>query len=262
MNASDISFGQVGDEVSLGIDALAVELDDNSADLELGNLDLGDLDHIYDAESSEPTQLTGKQKLDAIVEKLSANPSILQQLSKGVTDSKLGMLSHSVGFDVVADYNSSDAFNIFINALAQGYICGDNFRDVVPCGIKLHYVPESKSDSVHLFKTGDYEVYKSTPAIRDFSEEAISKLSPLFKGKLDSFSSLYKLLQDCCHKPVVVGSANDSTSILAFDNLTLAKKVAKSRSWKKSIAILKQAGCDDERLKKISILAKSIKDNK
>ncbi len=262
MNASDFTFDTPDEDLSLGM-GLPEELLDSDAEIALGNLDLGDLDLEYVAPvESTPVTLSTKQKCDAIVRKLSTKPDLLTHLNKGVTEAKLTMLSHSVGFDVKADYESDDTFNMFINALAQGYISGDNFRDVVPNGIKIHFVPEDKMDSIHLHKSGDCLLYKSTPAITEFNQEAINTLSSVFRGRLESFGSLYKALQDACYKPLASAAPSDATSILAWDNLTLAKKIAGSRDPARSVEIIQRAGCSTARLNKIKILAKSIKDNK
>jgi hypothetical protein len=260
MKASDYTFEAVDEDITFGM-GMPNELSDSEGELELSTLDLSSLDYEQLEDKAVP-ELTSKQKFDKIAEKLSSKPDLVSHLSRGVTSSRLGLLSSAVGYDVEGEYNSNPLFNMFINGLAQGFITSDNFRDTVPNSIKVHYVPESKQDSIHLHNSGTIQMYKSTPAIMAFDEDSIGKLSHLYKGKLDAFSSLYKRLHDACYRPVAVHVATDDSSLLAFDNLTLAQKVSKSRDWNKSIAIIKKAGASASRLNKISILAKSIKDNK
>jgi len=246
-------------QLDLSLDA---ELLDNSEPtFDDSNLDLNSLDDIdpYTAPETKP-KLSYEDKYNAIISYLSENPNYVINLSKGITNSNLDMLSSALDYDVEDLYSTDVNFNIFINGIAQGIITGPNFPKSIPNTLKIFYVTSDLKDSIHFRNMGSMSVYKSTPAITSISEESVNSLNSTYKTHTSAFSSLYSFLKDACYKPYVKESPM-GVDILSYDNKAIATHLSKSkRGVDAGLNKLIKVGCPKVRLQKISILAKALKD--
>lgn len=260
----EIEFNQadVNSQLNLDLDEQLL-LDNSEPDFEDGTLDLGILyDLPEEVQADEVVNLTDEQAIEAIIDTLSDNPTIVTSLSKSINASNLRMISDEVGVDVSELYKTSDKINMLINAIAQGVIVGEGFTKTVPNTIKIFFVTSKLRDSVHLRNIGGVGMYKATPAITDFTEDSVNTLGSVYKTHKGEYKSIYAFIKASCYSPVSVKSDNEFP-ILDFDDITIAKSLAKSsKGLNAGLSKLKASGCPPQRISKISILAKALIDKK
>jgi hypothetical protein len=247
-----------------GIDAPLLDNPDPEFDESLG-LDLSSLtdSDLYNPEADEfeEAEVSVPSLEQDIIRFLSENPSCVTALHKN-PEAALEFISEQLDLDGVIElYRSNPDFNVFINAIAQGFLVSDNFVKVIPNTVKIFFITSELLESIHLRNLANINMYKSTPAIFDFKPESINALGSVYKQHQGTYKSLYNYLQAYCYKPVV-GEKN-SISVLDFDDMTIAKSIVKSsKGITAGLNKLKAAGCDQSRLNRLTVLAKALRDSK
>lgn len=225
------------------------------------------LDPVEELEpEEEEAPLDEAQVPDALVSYLSSNARVVNALNKGVTTSHLDAIGSAINADLVGMYESNENINMMVNAIAQGMLVGDNFDKVVASTVKMHYVPASKLDSIHLHTSAaGFQTYRSTPALKAFNQTSIDKLSALYRNQIKGFDTLYSFVKDACYKPIVADTESakrEAQAYHAVSNLDLAKGIANSTlSIDEGTARLANINFSTERTNKIAVLAKALRDN-
>ncbi len=219
-----------------------------------------------DLEEALDEQLNETQVPDALVAYLSSNPNVVKSLNKGVTNAHLDGIGSSINADLISMYESNENINMMVNAIAQGMLVSDRFENTVANTVKMYYVPASKNDSIHLHTSaGGFQTYRSTPAVKAFDANSINKLSALYRNQIMGFDTLFSYVKDACYKPVASqeeSAQKESQAYHAMDNLDLAKGLHKATiSIDEGAKRLESIGFSKERVGKIAVLAKALKDN-
>ena len=221
----------------------------------------------YTYTESEDLELDTQALVQMSLKAFSAKPELVRTLrrhfGKPALDSLAGEIYRqtAISFDIESAVNNDRDYSIFLSMVASGLIVGKNFEKEIPATVKVALLSQEDLNSIHCRTVGrDKTMWKSHPAVTEFSMEAIDQLSGMFDTLTASTKSksLWQLmLSQIQVKAAYIMPSEIEVPLTAMTNLELATQV--SLGTYSMEQILKAVG--KTKASQIGLIAKAMSDS-
>lgn len=224
-------------------------------------------------------EISTQQAIENTLVAMRGQSGILQSMSMSVNDDSLNMLTkayeqtHNHSINVAGVYHSNQDYKNVINAMANGFIVTAGLENVIANPIKLYFKTVLDNKAMDMNLKAGYEFKGNLPCITAFNNDSVNKVQAFVRTVASQVSTASKgitLFDFINSKGVKFKALNVSNNNILSDKVLLSgmgvKQLAEylinkfPNNLDEGIRFAKENGVDENRLQRVSMLIKAVRD--